>query len=103
MHFVFGSRVGFSRPTGLHVHVLISDIVALLAVHLDACQVYLTVLGLHLFCDYRNCGTTQANHNFPDFSLTNPQLIQMGVHHKLLTVRIVIYKSEIIQLLQYRY
>ena len=23
-------------------------------------------------CDYRNCGSTeQANHNFPDFSLTN--------------------------------
>ena len=27
---------------------------------------------LCLFCDYRNCGSTsQANHNFPDCSLTN--------------------------------
>jgi len=37
-----------------------------------ACQLYLTILRLCLFCDYRNCGSTpQANHNFPGFSLTN--------------------------------
>jgi len=29
--------------------------------------IYLTVLRLCLYCDYRNCGSTaQANHNFPD-------------------------------------
>jgi len=40
-----------------------------------ACQLYLTVLRLCLFCDYRNCGSTpQANHNFPDFSVTNVKL-----------------------------
>jgi len=34
-----------------------------------ACQLYLTVLGLCLFCDYQNCGSRpQANHNFPDIS-----------------------------------
>jgi len=32
----------------------------------------ITVLRLCLFCDYDKCGSTpQANHNFPDFSLTN--------------------------------
>jgi len=32
-----------------------------------ACQLYLTVLRLSLFCDYRNCSSTaQANHNVPD-------------------------------------
>jgi len=37
-----------------------------------ACQLYLTVLGFCLFCDYRNCGSTsQTSHNFPDFSVTN--------------------------------
>jgi len=41
----------------------------------SACRLYLTVLKLCLFCDYRNCGTTQqANHSFPDFSLTNVKL-----------------------------
>jgi len=35
-----------------------------------ACQLYLTVLRLCSFCDYRNCGSTpQANNNFPDFFL----------------------------------
>jgi len=35
-------------------------------------QLYLTVLGLCLLCNYINCGSTsQANHNFPDFSLTS--------------------------------
>jgi len=33
---------------------------------------WLNVLRLCLFCDYRNCSSTsQANHSFPDFSLTN--------------------------------
>jgi len=37
-----------------------------------ACQLYLTVLRLRLFCDHRNCGTTpQANHNFHDLSVTS--------------------------------
>jgi len=36
-----------------------------------ACQLYLTVLRLHLFWDYRNCSSiSQVNHNFPDFFLT---------------------------------
>jgi len=35
-------------------------------------QVYLTVLRLCLFHDYHNCtSTSQANHNFPDFTVTN--------------------------------
>ena len=36
-----------------------------------ACQLYLTVLRLCLFCDYRDCGSIpHTNHNFPDH-LTN--------------------------------
>jgi len=38
-----------------------------------ACQLYLTVLRLCLFHDYRNCGSKpQANQNFPDFFLISP-------------------------------
>jgi len=56
--------------TGPHV-VMYSwvNIVALFAVHLVQVNFTSTVFRLCLFCDYRNCGSTQqVNHNFPDFS-----------------------------------
>ena len=46
-------------------------------INIYAYHLYLTVLGLCLLCDYRNCSTgsmPQASHNFPDFLLTNVKL-----------------------------
>jgi len=62
--------------TGLHV--LLSEYCGTTGSPSCACQLYLTVLRLCLFCDYCNCitcyGQTHISptfRNFPDFYLTN--------------------------------
>jgi len=54
------------------LRVLLSEYCGTICSPSCACQLYLTVLRLCLFCDYHNCGSApQANYNFLDFSLTN--------------------------------
>jgi len=64
--------INIIKPPQTSLRVLLSEYCGTIGSPSYACQPYLTVLRLHLFCDYRNyTSTSQANHNFPNFSLTN--------------------------------
>ena len=50
-----------------------------------ACQLYLTVLRLCLFCDYHNCGSiAEEKHNFPDFSRLSTWVSILPVYCQML-------------------